>query len=70
MIDTERNVLIVKKDKLTRINYMIGEEMYKKEISELMKRNEQSKTLPYVTTVEAEIRTETHNPIWVRSPSG
>ena len=37
---------------------MIGEEMYKKEINELMKRNEQSKTLPYVTTVEAEIKSD------------
>ncbi|XP_049309155.1 uncharacterized protein LOC125777749 [Bactrocera dorsalis] len=49
-----------------RINYTIGNKTYEKEIHELMKNNYNNEILPFTTTIQAEIRTETQEPVWVR----
>lgn len=49
-----------------RINYTIGDKTYVNEIKNLMKNNYNNEILPFTTMVQAEIRTESKEPVWVR----
>ncbi len=49
------------------INYTVDNAKYEEEIKEVMKANENiSDTLPFTTTIQATIRTQTEDPIWTK----
>lgn len=50
-----------------KINYTLDNESYNKEISQIMQRNDYiSESLPFTTTTEASIRTQSDDPIWTK----
>lgn len=50
-----------------KINYTINNEEFKVQVGELMQKNNCiSETLPFTTTIQASIRTESEDPIWTK----
>lgn len=67
LIDIRNMTLTVgRRKESNRINYTIGDDMYKERINMLMKENNGIGPLPFTTTIEATIRTKTDDPIWTK----